>query len=96
MLLACQNKCRFFFYYFYLIHFIKIFVNKDNYQINNLFVGFAIGSLIGGILYKEFGGALTMRIYATLAVLTSVAYLIMHLAYLKHAMPETGSYLEFS
>lgn len=33
-----------------------------------------------------------MRIYSLLAILTSVAYFIIHMIYLKHVMPKTGKY----
>lgn len=52
-------------------------------------LGFAMGSLIGGILYKKLGGAQTLQIFSTLAAVTSLAYLLLHTLYLKHAMPKT-------
>ncbi|KAJ8684289.1 hypothetical protein QAD02_020081 [Eretmocerus hayati] len=52
-------------------------------------LGYALGSMIGGLLYREFGGAITMRIYACLALFSSITYLVFHLTYLKHAMPTT-------
>ncbi|XP_016843921.1 major facilitator superfamily domain-containing protein 6 [Nasonia vitripennis] len=54
-------------------------------------LGFAIGSLVGGFLYDSYGGATTLKVYASLAILTAVAYLITHLTYLKHIMPETDT-----
>ncbi|XP_066599313.1 major facilitator superfamily domain-containing protein 6 isoform X2 [Prorops nasuta] len=46
--------------------------------------GFAVGSLIGGIMYKNLGGADTFRLFASLATVTSIAYLITHVTYLRH------------
>ncbi|XP_014208100.1 major facilitator superfamily domain-containing protein 6-B [Copidosoma floridanum] len=54
-------------------------------------LGFAIGSLIGGLLYKQFGGIFTLKIYSGLALVTSIAYTIIHLAYLRRVMPETDT-----
>ncbi|XP_031843125.1 major facilitator superfamily domain-containing protein 6 [Nomia melanderi] len=57
--------------------------------------GFAIGSLIGGILYKLFGGVTTLRLFSSLAAVTALTYLILHLVYLKHTMPDTKSTVEW-
>lgn len=48
-----------------------------------------MGSLIGGVLYKNLGGAITLRIYSFVAALTAVSYLILHATYLRHVMPQT-------
>ena len=48
-----------------------------------------MGSLVGGFLYKKIGGAATLRIFSILAAISSVMYLILHVAYLKHVMPQT-------
>lgn len=52
-------------------------------------LGYAIGSLIGGILYKEMGGVITLRIFATLAMLSSLTYVFLHIVYLKYTTPDT-------
>lgn len=52
--------------------------------------GFAIGSLISGILYTNFGGVITLRIFSLLAACTSVLYFIFYITYLKHTIPETA------
>ena len=57
--------------------------------------GFAIGSLIGGILYKQFGGVITLRIYSLIAVITAFLYLILYLLYLKHTTPDTKKNVEW-
>ncbi|XP_026827205.1 major facilitator superfamily domain-containing protein 6 isoform X2 [Ooceraea biroi] len=49
--------------------------------------GFAVGSLIGGILYKKLGGALTLRILSVLAAFSALMYFILHTLYLKHVTP---------
>ncbi|CAD1475640.1 unnamed protein product, partial [Heterotrigona itama] len=49
--------------------------------------GFAIGSLIGGILYKLFGGITTLRIFSSIAATTAFIYLILYLTYLKDVTP---------
>lgn len=57
--------------------------------------GFAIGSLIGGILYKIFGGVVTLRIYSLLAAITAFAYLILYVLYLKDTTPDTKKNVEW-
>ncbi|XP_076650977.1 major facilitator superfamily domain-containing protein 6 [Halictus rubicundus] len=57
--------------------------------------GFAIGSLAGGILYKLLGGVTTLRLLSSLAAVTALMYLILHLIYLKHTMPDTKSTVEW-
>lgn len=52
-----------------------------------IFSGFAVGSLIGGILYKKVGGAITLRIFSLLAAFSALMYLILHNLYLKHKTP---------
>jgi len=53
--------------------------------------GFAFGSLIGGILYKNVGGATTLQIFSALAAFSAFMYLILHILYLKHKTPGKGS-----
>ncbi|XP_033342281.1 major facilitator superfamily domain-containing protein 6 isoform X2 [Megalopta genalis] len=57
--------------------------------------GFAIGSLVGGILYKLLGGVTTLRLLSSLAAVAALMYFILHLLYLKHTMPETKSTVEW-
>ncbi|KAG7200607.1 hypothetical protein KM043_001165 [Ampulex compressa] len=57
--------------------------------------GFAVGSLIGGILYKEVGGVITLRIFSCIAAVSSVMYLILHESYLKHSTPDTRKNVEW-
>lgn len=40
-------------------------------------LGFAIGSLIGGLLYKNVGGKASFRIFATMAIVTCFAHIIL-------------------
>ncbi|EZA54591.1 Major facilitator superfamily domain-containing protein 6-B [Ooceraea biroi] len=56
---------------------------------------FAVGSLIGGILYKKLGGALTLRILSVLAAFSALMYFILHTLYLKHVTPDTRSNVEW-
>lgn len=57
--------------------------------------GFAIGSFIGGILYKLYGGVTTLRIFASLAVVTAFMYLTLYRLYLKDLTPETKNHVEW-
>ncbi|KAL6264438.1 hypothetical protein P5V15_004547 [Pogonomyrmex californicus] len=47
-------------------------------------LGHSIGSLLGGIFYKKFGGTITLRIFSTFAALLALTYLILHILYLKN------------
>lgn len=60
-----------------------------------IFSGFAVGSLIGGILYKKVGGAITLRIFSILAAFSALMYLILHNLYLKHKTPGKNSQVIF-
>lgn len=48
-----------------------------------------MGSLIGGILYKTIGGAFTLRVFSSLAVLAAITYLLLYTLVLKDKMPNT-------
>lgn len=52
-----------------------------------IFIGFAVGSLIGGILYKKVGGAITLRIFSAIAAFSALMYFVLHTLYLKHNTP---------
>ncbi|XP_046599209.1 major facilitator superfamily domain-containing protein 6 isoform X1 [Neodiprion lecontei] len=54
-------------------------------------LGFAVGSLVGGILYKRIGGSRTLQLYSLGALVSASAYLMLHLLYLKDAMPKKGN-----
>ncbi|XP_077266783.1 major facilitator superfamily domain-containing protein 6-like isoform X1 [Temnothorax americanus] len=58
-------------------------------------LGFAVGSLIGGILYKQVGGATTLRIFSVLAAFSAIMYLILHTLYLKHRTPDARKNVEW-
>ncbi|XP_011065092.1 PREDICTED: uncharacterized protein LOC105152464 [Acromyrmex echinatior] len=51
--------------------------------------GRSIGSLVGSILLKKFGGALTLQIFSIFAAFCSLVYLLFYLIYLKHEIPGT-------
>lgn len=57
--------------------------------------GFAVGSLIGGILYEVFGGVVTMRVFSLCAIITAFMYLILHIVYLKDTTPDTKKDVEW-
>ncbi|XP_017878338.1 major facilitator superfamily domain-containing protein 6 [Ceratina calcarata] len=56
-------------------------------------LGFSVGSFIGGILYKLYGGVTTLRIFSLLAFVTAFMYLILYRLYLKDLTPETKSHV---
>ncbi|XP_023287706.1 major facilitator superfamily domain-containing protein 6 isoform X2 [Orussus abietinus] len=51
--------------------------------------GFAVGSFIGGILYKDVGGVKTLRIFSSIAIISAFTYLLLYTTYLKRSMPKT-------
>ncbi|KOC59868.1 Major facilitator superfamily domain-containing protein 6-B, partial [Habropoda laboriosa] len=57
--------------------------------------GFAIGSLIGGILYKLFGGVTTLRIFSSIAIVTAFLYFILYVLYLKDRTPGTKNNVDW-
>lgn len=48
--------------------------------------GFAIGSIIGGQMYKRFGGTLSFRIFAVGALVTGIAHILLRPANIDDAM----------
>ncbi|XP_047365966.1 major facilitator superfamily domain-containing protein 6 isoform X1 [Vespa velutina] len=58
-------------------------------------LGYAIGSLFGGILYKEMGGVITLQIFAAIAMLSALIYIFLHITYLKHTTPDTRKEIEW-
>ncbi|XP_066259293.1 major facilitator superfamily domain-containing protein 6 isoform X2 [Euwallacea similis] len=51
-------------------------------------IGYSIGSIIGGLLYKYIGGKNTFQVFSALGVLCSVSHLVLHKTYLKgHEAP---------
>lgn len=58
-------------------------------------VGFAIGSLIGGQMYKRLGGKLSFRIFAIAALITCFAHIILRPArHCKHHLKHTQKPIE--
>lgn len=53
-------------------------------------LGYAVGSLIGGVAYKELGGKTSFQIFAGIAVLSGIAHLILRPA-TKHGYVQPGS-----
>ncbi|KYN05808.1 PREDICTED: major facilitator superfamily domain-containing protein 6 [Cyphomyrmex costatus] len=58
-------------------------------------LGFALGSLIGGILYKKLGGATTLKIFSVLSVFTAFVYFTLYTLYLKHKTLGTQNNIEW-
>ncbi|KYN40874.1 Major facilitator superfamily domain-containing protein 6, partial [Trachymyrmex septentrionalis] len=47
-------------------------------------LGFSVGSLIGGVLFKKFGGTMTLRIFSVFAAFSGLTYFVFHIFYFKH------------
>ncbi|XP_011058036.1 PREDICTED: major facilitator superfamily domain-containing protein 6-like [Acromyrmex echinatior] len=58
-------------------------------------LGYALGSLVGGILYKKFGGAITLKIFSMFAAFSAFMYFILYSSYLKHKIPDTQNNVEW-
>lgn len=69
---------------------MKIQFLSNDVDYREIFSGYAVGSLLGGILYKKIGGAKTLRIFALLAGFSALMYSILHSVYLKHQTPGEG------
>ncbi|PSN39063.1 hypothetical protein C0J52_10097 [Blattella germanica] len=52
--------------------------------------GFAMGSMIGGLLYHEIGGNLSLKVFCGMAFLCGVVHLILYEWSLKHTMLPAG------
>ena len=46
--------------------------------------GLSVGSLIGGILFKKFGGIMILRIFSVFAAFSGLTYFVFHIFYFKH------------
>ncbi|XP_077266793.1 major facilitator superfamily domain-containing protein 6-like [Temnothorax americanus] len=57
--------------------------------------GFAVGSFIIGVLYKTFGGTITMRIFSVFAALSALTYFILYISYIKHKTPDSRNNVEW-
>ncbi|KAJ8961416.1 hypothetical protein NQ318_014662 [Aromia moschata] len=58
--------------------------------------GYAIGSLIGGVLYKYVGGRNTMQVFSAFGVVCSIAHLVLHKTLLKdHEEPAINGEPEY-
>ncbi|KYN39671.1 Major facilitator superfamily domain-containing protein 6, partial [Trachymyrmex septentrionalis] len=47
-------------------------------------LGLSVGSLIGGILFKKFGGIMILRIFSVFAAFSALTYFVLHIFYFKH------------
>ncbi|KYQ46344.1 Major facilitator superfamily domain-containing protein 6 [Trachymyrmex zeteki] len=54
-------------------------------------LGLSIGSLISGILFKKFGGIITLRIFSVFAAFSALTYFILHILYFKQFKHETDT-----
>ncbi|XP_018401492.1 PREDICTED: major facilitator superfamily domain-containing protein 6-like [Cyphomyrmex costatus] len=57
--------------------------------------GRSIGSLVGSIFLKKFGGAITLQIFSIIAAFSSLVYLLLYLTYLKHKIPDTRNNIKW-
>ncbi|XP_011058182.1 PREDICTED: major facilitator superfamily domain-containing protein 6-like [Acromyrmex echinatior] len=46
-------------------------------------LGYAIGSFLGGFLFRKIGGQRTLRVYSGLAILSALVYIILYTLYIK-------------
>jgi len=60
------------------------------------YVGYAIGSLIGGFLYHEVGGRVALIIFCAISFVCCVMHFVLYEYSLKHTMLPTGKFLQFN
>ncbi|KYN21864.1 Major facilitator superfamily domain-containing protein 6 [Trachymyrmex cornetzi] len=54
-------------------------------------LGLSVGSLIGGILFKKFGGVMTLRIFSVFAAFSALTYFVLHIFYFKQFKHKTDT-----
>lgn len=54
-------------------------------------VGYAMGSLIGGVLYHEVGGKLALIIFCAMSLLCCLVHFVLYECLLKHVMLPAGT-----
>ncbi|KAG8226881.1 hypothetical protein J437_LFUL005640 [Ladona fulva] len=59
-------------------------------------LGYAIGSLIGGVLFKYFGGKITFRVFAGLASFSGIVHLVVYEYYLKNRKNEAKCHVKYN
>ncbi|XP_018392088.1 PREDICTED: major facilitator superfamily domain-containing protein 6-like [Cyphomyrmex costatus] len=58
-------------------------------------LGFSVGSLVGGILFKKFGGTMTIRIFSVFAAFSALTYFILYILYLKRKTVDTRNNIKW-
>ncbi|KAG5345575.1 MFSD6 protein, partial [Acromyrmex charruanus] len=54
-------------------------------------LGLSVGSLIGGVLFKKFGGIMTLRIFSVFAAFSALTYFVLHIFYFKQFNHKTDT-----
>ncbi|EGI63269.1 Major facilitator superfamily domain-containing protein 6 [Acromyrmex echinatior] len=54
-------------------------------------LGYAIGSFLGGFLFRKIGGQRTLRVYSGLAILSALVYIILYTLYIKRTSGKESS-----
>lgn len=54
-------------------------------------LGYAIGSFLGGFLFRKVGGRRTLKIYSGLATFSALVYIISYTLYLKRTSGKKSS-----
>jgi MFS family permease len=63
-------------------------------SLSTFYVGYAIGSLIGGFLYHEVGGRVALKIFCAISCVCCVMHFVLYECSLKHTMLLTGKFLQ--
>ena len=68
---------------------IKFLSQLFIFQIN---LGYSLGSIIGGFIYKAYGGSIMYRSFSCLAVVSAFFHAFLYTKYFKHSVekPTTG------
>lgn len=58
-----------------------------------LFLGYAVGSMIGGLLYQKVGGSKAFKLFAATAAVCSLLHFVIYQCILKKHMAPVGKCL---
>lgn len=57
---------------------------------NELILGYAIGSIFGGVMYRLIGGRAALQVFSGIALLCGVVHFILYKTVLETRIPKTG------
>lgn len=58
---------------------------------NFFLLGYAIGAVLGGFLYRYVGGRGALQIFSAIGVISSIAHYVLHMTVLRNCKPPDAS-----